>query len=237
MLKWVRRYAQNRSLPVAVNLVVFVLLSAAIGLPSFWGGQAYRDGNMALLVICLGAVILAVGATIYLSLPPWRGMLRIKKAVEKLYASEGQATITSVGSRRPWLGATIAGAFLLCVTGSVVLGLLGYLPSDKYMQPISALYVVPFLVALYYLMRPAVGAIALLWPLLYAVHAVLIVAGAPIVFAEPWDSLNMLIPIAGYGILAALVGHAYSRWALHNARVIAAGEPNGSESPAQGSQD
>ena len=56
------------------------------------------------------------------------------------------------------------------MTGSVILGLLGYLPGGKYMQPISAVYVVPFLVALNFLMRPTAGNIPLLWPLLYGLQ-------------------------------------------------------------------
>jgi hypothetical protein len=106
------------------------------------------------------------------------------------------------------------------VAGSVVLGVLGYLPTGKYMQPISALYVVPFLVALNFLMRPAAGYIPLLWPALYALHAVLIVVGAPIVFVGSWEPLNMFLPIVGYGLLVSVVGHLYSRWALRNARAI-----------------
>ena len=54
----------------------------------------------------------------------------------------------------------------------------------------------------------------LLWPGLYALHAILIVAGAPIVFTGAWEGLNMLLPVAGYGLLAGLAGHIYSRFAL-----------------------
>ena len=46
-------------------------------------------------------------------------------------------------------------------------------------------------------------------------------AGAPIVFSAPWDSLNVLLPIAGYGLLAALVGHFASRVALRQLRTLA----------------
>jgi hypothetical protein len=69
-------------------------------------------------------------------------------------------------------------------------------------------------------MRPMVGYAALLWPALYAAHAILIVAGAPIVFSSPWDSLNMVVPTIGYGLLAALVGHFYSRVALRRLKSL-----------------
>jgi hypothetical protein len=217
--RWVRYYAQNRSLPVMAALAVFALLFVAIGLPSYLGGVAYRAGNTLVFVVCLVAVIAAVAATVFLSVPRWGGR-RLQQLARVLYAREGNVTIAMPHAQRPWVIAAIGVAFGGCVAGSVVLGLLGYLPSGKYMQPISAIYVVPFLVALNFLMRPATGYIPLLWPLLYALHAVLIVVGAPIVFVGPWEPLNMFLPIVGYGVLASLVGHLYSRWALHNVRAI-----------------
>jgi hypothetical protein len=233
MQRWVRRYAQNRSLPVAVGLVVFVILSAAIAVPSYWGGKAYREGNTTLLVICIGVLVPALAATIYLSIPRWGGR-QLQRAAEKLYAREGRVAIVPAAGKRPrWMVAVVV-AFFVCVQGHVFLGLLGCLPVGKYMQPISAIYLVPFLLAIHFVMRPAVGPIALLWPTLYALHAVLIVTGAPIVFTAPWDSLNMVIPVAGYGILTALVGHAYSRWALHHVRTLAARQPAGDNRPLDG---
>ncbi len=111
------------------------------------------------------------------------------------------------------VGYVVAMVFVSCVFISVILGLLGYL-RIKYMQPVSALYCVPFLVFLYLWQRPIVSSLALLWPTLYAIHAILVVAGVPIQFGKPWIFLNMLIPVAGYGILCTLIGHLYSRYAL-----------------------
>jgi len=233
MQQWIRRYAQNRSLPVAVNLIVFVLVFLAISLPSYWGGMAYRDGNSTLLGICLGILAVAMGVLIYVSVPWWGGK-RLQQLAEGLYAGEGHVTIAVPPGNQQWLAGALAVGFATCVIGSVILGVLGYLPTDKYMQPISALYVVPFLVGLIYLMRPATGAIPLLWPLLYAVHAVLIVAGVPIVFTGAWEPLNMLVPMAGYGLLVSLIGHLYSRWALHQARWLAAQQLSGANHPLEG---
>jgi hypothetical protein len=217
--QWVRRYAQNRSLPVAVGLLMFVILFLAISVSSYWGGIAYRDGNATLFAICISVLAVALAATIYFSIPRWGGR-RLQEIANRLYADEGQVSIAMPRARRPWLIAGLGLAFAMCVVGSVSLGVLGYLPTDKYMQPISALYIVPFLVALNFLMRPAVGYIGLLWPLLYALHAVLIVAGAPIAFVGRWEPLNMIVPIIGYGLLTSLIGHLYSRWALHSVRSI-----------------
>ena len=233
MQRWVRRYAQNRTLPVAVNLAVFAVLYIAIALPSYWGGMAYRDGNWVLVVVCTGALTVALAATLYLSVPRWGGQ-RLRQLAETMYAREGRVSISPRLGKRPWLGAAVGAAFMICVSGSVVLGLLGYLPAEKYMQPISAIYCVPFLVALNFLMRPAAGTIPLLWPLLYALHAVLIVAGAPIVFVGAWESLNLLVPIVGYGLLTSMVGHVYSRWALYHVRTLATQSGAGATSPPPG---
>ena len=88
------------------------------------------------------------------------------------------------------------------------------------MQPVSALYSVPFLVFLSIRMRPVAGWIPFLWPVLYALHAILAVAGVPILF-EKWSSLNMLIPTAGYGLLCGLIGHFYGRYALKRLKEVA----------------
>jgi hypothetical protein len=230
--RWVRRYAQNRTLPVAVNLAVFAVLYIAIALPSYWGGMAYRDGNWVLLAVCIGALIVAMTATTYLSVPRWGGQW-LRQLAESMYAREGRVSISPRLGKRPWLSAAV-GAFMICVTGSVVLGLLGYLPAEKYMQPISAIYCVPFLVAVNFLMRPATGTIPLLWPLLYGLHAVLIVAGAPIVFVGAWEPLNLLVPMVGYGLLTSLIGHLYSRWALYHVRTLAAQSNAGATPPSPG---
>jgi hypothetical protein len=218
MQSWVRRYAQNRTLPMLLNLGIFVLLFAAIGVPSYWGGIAYRSGNITLFVACLCIALVAMLAIFYISVPGWGGR-RLQRLGEKLYSNEGRVSLAIAGgTRNRWI-ALLAAGLAIGVLVSVALGLVGYLPS-KYMQPVSALYVVPFLVGLNLLMRPATGYIPLLWPALYTLHAILILAGAPIVFPEPWESLNMLIPVVGYGALSGLIGHVYSRWALRNVRAI-----------------
>ena len=236
MQHWVRRYAQNRSLPVLFNLAIFLLLWVAISVPSYWGGVAYRSGNFFVFAVCLAVLAVALLATIYVSIPSYGGR-RLKKIGEALYANEGRVTIAAGTGRPRWWGVALATVFLICVTGSVVLGVLGYLPDGKYQQPISAIYCVPFLVGLNLLMRPAAGYLLLLWPLLYTVHALLILAGAPIVFSPPWDSLNMLIPVVGYGAVTAMISHLYSRWALHNVRTIVSHQLDRAEIVKDGDQN
>jgi len=214
--KWARVYGQNRSLGVVVFMIIFLLLCAGIGVPSYLAGVAWRSDNMPLFWGSIVALVPALGATIYLSVPRWGGRLQWR-VVQKLYASEGNVAFAPKSERAKFWGPVLAATFATCIAASVILDFAIGIPT-KYMQPISALYVVPFLVALWFLMRPMVGYAALLWPLLYAVHAILILVGAPILFTGRWDGLNMLIPIAGYGMLSGLIGHLTSRIALRRLR-------------------
>ncbi len=218
--KWTRVYAQNRTVPLMVFMVVFLLLCAAIGASSCLVVWAYLRGNMLVFVPGVVLLALAVAADVYISVPRWGGK-RMEQISARLYAREGNVAVAcgqTAGRRR--LGACVGAVFGVCVLASIILGLLGHIP-EEYMQPVSAIYVVPFLLVLHFMLRPAAGRLMLLWPTLYAVHAILIVAGAPILFTGHWQGLNMLIPIAGYGLLAGLVAHLYSRFALHRVKRLA----------------
>ena len=210
--RWTRVYAQNRSLGVVVNLMLFLGLSLVIFAASYFGGNAYRAGDLLLFWSCLGTVLIFSLLNLYLAVPAWGGK-RLAAISSDLY-SEGNATIGIPDLvRRRRLGITASIAFGICVVLSVVLGVGGWI-SEKAMQPVSAIYCVPFLVALIYLQRPMVSYLMLIWPVLYALHAILIVAGAPIVFSGPLSILNMLIPVGGYGLFASLICHFYNRFAL-----------------------
>jgi hypothetical protein len=216
--RWARAYAQNRSLGVVVFMVIYLILTAAIGVPSYYVGMAYSAEQWPLFWGCIAVLIVAAAAVFYLSMPWWGGKL-IERVVKRLYAEEGGVQVAPCPTRRRrWIGGILGAAFGSCIVASIVIGFLYDIP-DKYMQPISAIYFVPFTAGLWLLMRPAVGSLALLWPLLYALHAILILAGAPILFVtRPWDSLNMLIPTCGYGLLSAVISHVYSRFALSKLR-------------------
>ena len=225
--RWARTYAQNRSLGVVVFMVIFVALCAALAGPSYLAGQAYRAGNMPLLWASGAVIALAVGAVLCLSTPKWGGKLQ-DRIVRRLYAREGNVAFSAPGERRKFWAVVLGGCFGTCIIASVAADFILSIPS-KYMQPISALYVVPFLIGLWFVMRPMAGYPALLWPVLYAMHAILIVAGAPIVFTGPWEGLNMLIPIAGYGMLSGFAGHLYSRYALGRLRKLTQDNPASSD--------
>ena len=112
--------------------------------------------------------------------------------------------------------------FMFCIVASVGLGFAGFLPV-RYMQPVTAIYCVPFMCYLGAKHGKGGSPFMFLWPALYAIHAILLVAGAPIRFEGMYEILNMLVPTAGYGLVAALAGHIYSRFALGRLRAAAAG--------------
>ena len=226
--KWVRRYAQNRALPVVALLCIFVAFSGAIGGLSCLTMWAAIRGYHALaavsgLLLCACIVVLAWfsfvgGAGVIMRISRW------------LYRGEGDVLVD------PWLQAAsrtrIQVPFLLmfCISAEMVLGLIGLFPI-RLMQPISAIYMVPFMVWLGCKLRNVGSPFMFLWPLLYGLHAILLVAGAPIYFEDRLELLNMLIPTAGYGLLSALAAHVYSRFALRKLRRLAAdpGEDPGAE--------
>ncbi len=218
--KWTRKYAQNRTIPVLIALAINLCIFAGIAIPSYFGGKAYMSGNLVLFWICIFVLAVAMISLAFFCVPKWGGKF-IERISRGLYNREGNVLISVPATikKKQWVGYVVAMVFVSCVFISVILGLLGYL-SIKYMQPVSALYVVPFLVFLYLWQRPIISPLALLWPTLYAIHAILVVAAVPIQFGGPLVFLNMLIPIAGYGILCHLIGHIYSRYALKKLKGI-----------------
>jgi hypothetical protein len=213
--KWARVYAQNRTLGVVVILVFFVIYWAAVVL----GGMAYHQGMWILSGVCMAIVAVSLILILCFSVPRW-GQKITTWLTERLYARDGNAVVAPPCTPgRRWIGGLLAGAFGTCILGSILLEAQGIISiPEAYRQPVSAIYCVPFLVALWWLQRPAGSPIALLWPALYVFHAILILAGAPILFTGPWESMNMLLPVAGYGILTGLVAHLYGRIALRRLR-------------------
>jgi len=153
----VRKYAQNRTVPVLLSLGFFTLIFVAISQFSRLTGVAWLSGRTTLVVISIVLLAISMAALIFLATPRWGGRL-IERLSRRIYGSSGNAILKPRLNLRLQrsLGYALGVVFGACVLGSVALGLAGYLPL-KYMQPISAIYVVPFLVLLFILLRPAVG--------------------------------------------------------------------------------
>ena len=218
--KWTHKYAQNRTIPVLIRLVINLCLFAGILIPSYFAGKAYRSGNSVLFWLCNLVLAVAMISLAFFCVPKWGGKF-IERISQRLYGREGNVSIPEpeVMKKRRWLVHVVGMVFVGCVIGSVFLGNKGFI-QIKYLQPVSALYVVPFLVFQYLWQRPKIGPLALLWPTLYTIHAILIVADVPILFTGNLTSLNVLLPILGYGFLTQIIGHLYSRYALKKLKGI-----------------
>jgi len=218
--EWTRKYAQNRSIPALIQLVIGLCLFVGISIPSYFGGNAYRAGNMVLFWICISITAVAMASLFFFCVPKWGGKF-IEHISRRLYGSEGDVSISlsETAKKKKWVGYVVGMVFCSCVIGSVLLGMKDFI-QIKYMQPVSALYVVPFLVFLYFWQRLKIGPLALLWPALYAIHAILIVAGVPILFTGNLTGLNMLLPVFGYGFLTHIIGYIYSRYILKKLKSI-----------------
>ena len=244
--QWARRYAQNRTLPVVAMLVIGAAAFCLFGGLGLLTGWAYVEGKR---VLAAASMLVLCGFTVWWVWFCFMGVVRIMRGItERLYQGEGGAVAgacAGIGEHKGPLrsiterlyrgeGGAVAGAcagigeykgpllaaFLLqfCVLASIGLGLLGFLPI-RYMQPVSALYAVPFLCYLGLKLRPVGSPFMFLWPGLYAIHAVLVVTGVPIGMGP---MLDMVVPTFGYGLVAMLSGHIYSRVALRRLRRLAA---------------
>jgi len=214
--KWARRYAQNRTLAVVVAHLIFLT-----------GGLAFAGlGYLTVRAVMHGAKAQAAGCVVVLSgltvLWAWftiAGQGAMQKVSAALYRGEGEVSggpwLWGEGERPP-RGAVMTLAF--CSLAQAGLGLIGALPAH-YAQPVSALYAVPIMIWIGVTRAPEPKtALMFLWPMLYGAHAVLMVAGAPISRGVAFD---LLFPVVGYGLVAALGGHIYSRHARRRLRALA----------------
>lgn len=217
--KWVGRYAHNRDLPVfVVRMGLFLLACAFIGGSSKLAVRALQAGYKAL---CLALVVVSLAASIV-----WGWLVATRRLVPliialsgRLYGAEGTAVAATKPCGRSRAHRVVDIAFVLCVILSVAAGFAFEIPS-RYMFPIFAAYGVPFL--LYRWVRRGGMAVPfmLLWSGLMVIHAVLALAGVPPFNREP-NALTILVPAVGYGVIAALASHVYSRIALSKLRSAA----------------
>ncbi len=115
------------------------------------------------------------------------------------------------------------GMLIVVVAPVLMIGGGEWLP-PQYWQPLTALLWVPLLS--YGIVRPMRGEPAstrllLLWPALYGLHAVLIMAGMPIYVTGEYAMLANCGLFIGYAVLAGLAAHIYSRYALARLRILA----------------
>lgn len=220
--KWTRRYAQNRTLPSLLFLFLFLVWGLSARATSQFARESFRAGDMIEFYCAMAGVAALVALLIWFMVPRWGGAW-FRSVTKRIDNKDGDVVLLEPEKQRTskWRRQLkrSAGLLMLGVPVTMLLTRWGYVPSD-YMQPVSALYVVPFLIVTFVSMRPAAGPVYLLWPVLYCIHAILVVAGAPIQFEGRWEILNMMIPVVGYGILTGVVGYLFGRYSLNRLRDI-----------------
>ena len=227
--KWTRKYAQNRTLTYLVLMAMAMLFgmfaAALVGFPLALAVIGFRKGNMvlgcvgiAVLVVALVAILIVL--IIFISRFGGKNRGLIDQIIDRwIYGKEGTASmpLPKITKKMRGLDYLLGAIGLVFMLGVNFLCMMGYI-AFKYQQPLMALYFVPAFVFEYFLLRPKVGPVVLLCPILYAIHAILILAGVPIFFTGNLGVLNMPIPLIGYMFLAYVIGHLYSRYALKKLR-------------------
>jgi drug/metabolite transporter (DMT)-like permease len=223
--KWTRRYAQNRTLTILVLMVMVCLISMVIAVSPVILFVAFHKRNTPLALVGI-VVLIAVLIFYVILLLKFGGKNRglIDRRIDKwIYGNEGTASISKpeLTKKKKWLEYAVAMVWLSLFIGTMYLGMENFIPV-KYVQPVTALYYVPFMVFSWYFWRsPMMGPIFLLSPILYAIHAILIVAGVPIFFRGQFGViLNMSLPLIVYGFLTPIIGHIYGRYALKKLKDI-----------------
>lgn len=229
--KWARRYSQNRTLTVLVLLLIvclfgmFFALFTSVALAFIMA--AFRKENM-----ILGCVGIAVLVTVLIVMAKFymyifkkyggknKGLLD-QKVDQWVYGREGSALMPQpqFSKKRKVLDAVIGIVFIVLLIGTINLAMSGYIPIELHL-PIMALFVVPFGIYQYFVMKPRLGPLLLLFPILFAIHALLVFAGLPIFFTGTFGvPLNILLTLI-YDLLAYIIAHIYSRYALKKLKDI-----------------
>lgn len=209
ILKWTERYARSRTIYFLIQWSVIVSIIFIIVLITNLAQQAYLSNNMPLFYISV--VFLGFLFLFFLWVSTSKRMADLVWQVTLwFYKNEGYVLPTERRKGLPrWAFALIGLMIAYHILGAGLI-FLRYL-SIQNLQPFSAVVLVPVLFVLIYYQD--LGFWAWLWPILYGIHAILLVVGFPVSFPKEWYILNIVVPVFGYGLLAILVGHAYNRYA------------------------
>jgi hypothetical protein len=225
--KWTRRYAENRVLTIVVLTVLIMLISIVFPFPLVFAMAAFTKGNR---ILGLGIAAFTIVLWIALFIPVFkkfggknRGLLD-RLVDQKIYGREGTV---SLGKSELGRKITVSEIVTAIIWFSLFFGTLhlgnAHIVEAKYLQPIAAVFWVPYMIGGWYLWQsPKMGPIYLLLPILYAVHAILILAGVPLYITGFWGPfLNMGLPYMAYLFVTYLVSYIYGRYAMKKLKSIA----------------
>lgn len=213
--KWADRYARNRVLIVLAALFIALLGAGVFAGLSAGAAVAWRRGHTALAVTLLALDV---------AFCVWWGWLVLTRRFGKLglvinrwlYHHEGEAAPTADAAKQTRLDKVVAWGFFAAICLTPIVCDVVRLPG-RYLLPLTAAYMVPLAV---YVSRRFVSPLMLLWPAMYALHAILVLAGVPLLLARVPPIINVMLPMVGYQLVALLVAHLYSRHALRRLRAL-----------------
>jgi hypothetical protein len=215
--QWADRYARHRVLAVLFMVAIAMGVAALIGALTAGAVIAWRGHHRA-----VGSVLLATDLAFCVW---WLWLVRSRRidalvaaANRWMYRKEGEAAPAAPASQETRLDKVVALAFAIAICATPMVCERVHLPL-RYLQPLTAAYLLPFMVYRSYRQRLFPTQLMLLYPGLYAVHALLVLAGVPLL-ANIHPIMSALLPIVGYQLLAVLVAHLYSRYALRRLRTL-----------------
>ena len=219
IIRWARRYARSRTISFLVQWVVIVSMIIAIGVATALTNLASRQESQVLFYVSVVTMIASIVTLTWFSVSKWGGEV-IWRITQWLYGREGYVSYDGERNDGPtplWMTGLGGGLVVYHLVGALLVSF-GYLQL-KHMQPYSAAYMAPFLIIMILYQR--LGFWAWIWPILYALHGVVLAAGVAVGFRGQWQLLNMVVPVFGYGLAAILIGHLYSRFALRQLKRLA----------------
>lgn len=211
--KWAQRYAENRTVPLIVFSLIFIVLFGAVSL----GVYCFLKGKFVLATIMM---ILYVAGFLYF-------VITWDRHEARYFTKTGIPESESVKQIRKYMPLPL----ILFVVIDVIMEQRGVFPHHLGV-PISAVYVCPLLIFANW--RWARGSfIGYLWAALYGGWAIAILFKVPILtFSEggqlkPGD--EMYLAVAVTGLITGLVAYIYSRYALKKLKTAAHLQENTNE--------
>lgn len=227
--KWTRRYVQNRNMTMITGIVAGLLIALAntfvFAILFVIKSTVFNKTNISLLALLIitSAVLLIVFFILALKFLG-KKRLRLDLLIEKwVYKREGTVSMPDIESSRKkkWIGIAGTIVWTILFLGTMYFGIKDLIPA-KYILPISAIYSVPYyILSWYFWQRPKAGPLTLISPILYTIHAVLILIGVPIFFTGEFGAiLNLGLFMTLYNFLGYMISLFYSRYALKKLKAI-----------------
>lgn len=222
LMAWMQRYIDNRTLPA---LVLYALLAISMSMNVLMFLSIFSAHFIPYLILTTTVSLLCWLAIVWLCWPK-RSENLLMRFGRFCYRKDGELRPKPLSKRREiWLS-------LLIGIGPFILGGGLYLTAHWYhrsfgeippllIQPISALFVVPYCIALARIKNQADISWINIFALLYTAYGILTLAGGvSLSCTDRWLSLflNGSLPLLTCILLSLLIGHAINRVALRRIR-------------------